>query len=250
MGHSKALRFLFAFALAVPLCVDSLRADRLDVTDRTSVLIKGDQQLAVELGVWNYGKSNPGYSPYPTELGFTVIGTQLDGHPAATLAGSTLEYFTDILFTGWLESLDGTVSFPIYDPHASALGLSLGSMLATRGTMSLGAGTFDTMVLSGWVFLSDQEAQLLFGSNLANYNNAAVFRIKNLGETFTAGLVPGYPLRAAISEPVRGFGPTQTSGITGSITLIHNPEPSTWVLLSGGLIAIVGLAQRRRRLAR
>ena len=245
MGHSKALRFLLAFALGVPLCVLPLRAERIDVTGQTSVSVRTGQQLAVEFGVWNYGKSNPDYSVYPTELSFTVAGTKLDGHPVATLDGSTLSYFPDILFTGWLESLDGSVSFPLYDPPASALGLPLGSMLATLGAVTIGSDTVETMVLSGQIFLSDQEAQLLFGTNLSNYNDAAVFRIKNLGESFTVGFVPGYPLHAAISESVRGYGPVQTSGITGSVTLIHNPEPSTWILLSGGLVGILVFARRR-----
>lgn len=212
--------FARVFALLVAALLP-LAAGCIDVTAQTFAYVHPGAQIEIQFGVWNYGWNNPGYSPYPTEIGLELIG-----QPAA---GS--------LFDGWLESLDGTVSAPF-------------SLSVSPGSFSAGGGsTIDVTVIAGSVFLPEPTSQLLFGANIGNYNSAARFRLLNLGDGFTLGIGPGYTVRNAVSEPgIGGDGPVHTAGITGKV-VVSNPEPSTWLLLVGAIGLLVALHRIRRRVS-
>lgn len=58
-----------------------LAAETIDVTSRTFATLRHGARLSAEFGVWNYGRNNPEYSPYPTGIGLLVIGADLAGVP-------------------------------------------------------------------------------------------------------------------------------------------------------------------------
>jgi hypothetical protein len=192
------------------------------------------EEIDIQFGVWNYGRNNPGSSPYPTQIGLQVLGQ----------AG------TGSLFEGWLESSDGTVSVPFDDPNADLLGLPAGSLLVSPGTFAAGGGApFDVAVVDGFVYLSEAQSQALFGSNIGSYNDAAQIVLLNMGDGFSLGIGPGYTVRNSVSEPgIGGDGPVQTAGITGQIATTA-PEPATWLSVAGALAALGLLARRRHRLS-
>jgi len=201
------------FAASIPLA-----ANAIDVTAETLAYVSPGDEIEILFGVWNYGRNNPGDSPYPTEIGLEIIGQPGTGS----------------LFEGWLESLDGTVSIPF-------------SLLVTPGSFAAGGDPpIDVAVISGTVVISEATSELLFGANIGSYNDAARIRLLNLGDGFTLGIGPGYTVRNAASEPgIGGDGAVHTAGLTGQI-LVSNPEPSTWLTL-GGAIALLGILRRRRR---
>ena len=207
-----------------------LVASRIDVTDRTTAWVHPGASIEIQFGVWNYGWNNPGYSPFPTEIGVQVIGLEGSG----------------FWFWGWVESLDGSVSIPFSDPQADSLGLPPGLLLVRPGSYAAGGQEpMDVAVIAGHVELTPEIAALLFGANLGNYNNAARIQLLNIGYGFAMGIGPGYTVRNAVSAlELGGDGPVRTSGIPGQV-LVSNPEPSTWLTL-GGAVMVLGLALRRR----
>jgi hypothetical protein len=216
---------VLVFAASSPLM-----ADRIDVTGETTAWVHPGALIEIQFGVWNYGWNNPGYSPFPTGIGVQVIG----------MGGSGSQ------FQGWLESMDGSVSIPFSDPQAASLGLSPGLLLVRPGIFASGGHQPRVVaVIAGQVHLTLEIAELLFGANIGNYNNAARIRLENVGQDFTLGIGYGYTTRNAVTSlGLGGDGPVRTSGIPGRI-LVSNPEPSTWLTLGGATI-ILGLALRRR----
>jgi hypothetical protein len=237
-------------AISFPLLLVAsmpLLAGRIDVTGDSSAWVHTGANIEIQFGIWNYGLNNPGYSPYPTQIGVQVTGFQPPS-PAATIPGTTLQYFEGFLFQGWLESLDGSTAVPFYDANAALLGLPEGSILVTPGTFAAGGSTpLDIAVMSAFATLSEGVSEALFGANAGSYSSGALIRLRNLGEGFTIGIGPGYTVQTAVRVPgITGSGPAQTSGITGEVA-IANPEPSTWLTLAGALAA---LAFRMRRSTR
>jgi len=198
----------------------------IDVTNRSFATIGTGHDLAVHFGVWNYGINNPGFEPFPTTIGFQIIGPlEADvglGAGQSSTAGSPVDFG----FNAYLEALDGTVS--IQSPDA---------LIPSLGSLSIQGGSpTQFQILSGSFTLSLFQSQAVFGSNLANFNNAAVIRLHNLGDPFTIGLGSPYSVRDAISEPgISGPGPARTAGIPGEVTL-SIPEPATWMLLAGAIV--------------
>ncbi len=235
-----ATLLLLLLAMSMPVL-----AGRIDVTGDSSAWVHSGATIEIQFGIWNYGLNNPGYSPYPTQIGVQVTGFR-PGSPAATIPGTTLQYFEGFLFQGWLESLDGGIVAPFYDPNAALLGLPEGSLLVTPGTFTSGGSSpIDVAVLAAFLTLPESTSEALFGANAGNYNNAARIRLRNAGAGFTIGIGPGYTVQGAVREPgIAGLGPAQTSGITGQV-VIANPEPSTWLTLAGAL-AIFAILMRRR----
>lgn len=235
----------FARLLPLLLAVSyPLAAGRIDVGDQTFAWVQPGARVEIQFGVWSYGWNNPGYSPYPTQLGLEIIG-QLPSSPAALVPDSTAAYFPGFLFTGWLESLDGTVAVPLYDPNADRLGLPIGTLLLAPGTFAAGGSPLDVAVLAAFVAMPQSTSESLFGPNIGSRTNAARIRLDNIGDGFTLGIGPGYTVRNSVSEPgVAGLGPVQTAGATGQV-VVSNPEPSTWLTLAGA-IALLGFLRRRR----
>src|SRR5438874_2513373 len=158
-----------ALVLCLLACCWPITAGSIDVTGDLFVTIPQGRDLTIQFGVWNYGHNNPGFSPYPTTIGFLALGPPLtDNTPAVQ---------------GWLESLDGTVSVPF----------GSGYLLAMPGAISFGGGTpIDVLTLSGSVSIPLSISEALFGDNFANYNDAAVIRLRNDGLPFTLGLGAPY----------------------------------------------------------
>lgn len=236
------------FARLLPLLIavsSPLAAGRIDVSNQTFAWVHPGAGVEIHFGVWSYGWNNPGYSPYPTQLGLEIIG-QLPSSLAAPIPDSTAAYFPGLLFTGWLESLDGTVSVPLYDPNADRLGLPVGTLLVSPGTFSAGGDSpLDVAVLAAFVSMSQETSEALFGANIGSRTNAALIRLDNIGQGFTVGIGPGYTARNSVSEPgIAGLGPAQTAGTTGQVEVV-NPEPSTWLTLACALV-LLGFLRRRR----
>lgn len=230
--------------LLLGTAVVRLPAGTIDVTEHESVNVRPGARLFIDFGVWSYGANNPGESGYPTALQLMVIAEQ-PGVAPSTVPGSSAQYYEGWLFHAMLESLDGSVSVPFYDPNAALLGLPEGAVLATRGTWSAGGGPpRDVAVLNAFLSMPLAVSEALFGTNLGNYDDAARIRLQNLGAALEVTLGPGYTVRNAISEPgVSGVGNAQTAGLTGRV-MYANPEPATWLLLGAGLALI---ARRVRR---
>lgn len=226
-----------------------LTASSIDITGQPFFTVPSGRDVTIHFGVWNYGRNNPDVSPYPTTVGLLAMGLYPSGYALANLPDTTQSYFPDFLFEGWLEALDGSISIPFQDSGATRLGFGPGILLATPGTISFGGGApVPDITLTGSVSFSLATSQALFGSNIGNYNNAAVIRLRNLGQPLTLGLGAAYPVGSSIWEPgIRGLGATQTSGITGPV-VIPNPEPSTGLMLAGalGLIGLVRGFKKRR----
>ena len=205
-----------------------LMANRVDVTNNTSVWVHTGAYLEFQFGIWNYGKDNPGYSPYPEQIGLQVAGLDVSKY-----LDPALGYYPELAVEGWIYSLDGTVDIP------------LGTLFVTPGTFETGSGdSIGVGVVSTTLYLTDAQSQRLFGNNIGNYSSAATVRLRNVGEGFTLGVSPDYTVHNWISEPgVSGDGPVQTGGITGKVTLA-NPEPGTFLLLGGALI-LLGVVFRR-----
>ncbi len=238
------------FAISVSLLLAAsvpLVAGRIDVTGESSAWVHTGANIEIVFGIWNYGLNNPGYSPYPTQVGVQVTGFRPDS-PAAMIAGTTLQYFDGFVFQGWLESMDGTTAVPFRDPNAELLGLPEGSLLVMPGTFTAGGSSpLDVAVISAFATLSEAASEALFGANAASYDGGARIRLRNLGSGFTIGIGPDYTVRSAVREPgIAGLGPAQTSGITGQV-VIANPEPATWLTLAGALAALVVWRRRTAR---
>jgi hypothetical protein len=213
----------FVLLSALPLAAGSV-----DVTDQSLAPVHQGAGVSIDFGVWNYGLDNPGSSPYPESFGFSVI-IQDPEAATANAPGSTAAYYPGYLFQGWVESLDGSVSVPLYDPLAAQLGSNPGALLVEPGAFdSGGAPQLSIGVLFAMVNLSPEMAQALFGSSFM-----ARIVLRDLGPAIVLGIGPGYTVGDAVSEPdVTGTGPYTVAGITGTV-MVDNPEPATWTLAAG-----------------
>jgi hypothetical protein len=230
---------LAALVSALPLA-----AGIVDVTDQLFAPVHSGATITVDFEVSTYGKNNPDVSPYPTGLDVNVL-CEDPGSAEAKVPGSTARYYPGYLFQGWVESLDGAVSEPLYDPLAARLGFRPGTLLLTPGVFDAGgAPELAVGVISGTANLSSAQAEALFGSEFS-----ARIILKNLGLPVVLGIGSDSVVRNAISEPdVRGFGPRSVAGITRIVT-VSNPEPGTWMLTAGAaaLLLIKVLRSRRGR---
>ena len=242
---TKAFRAIPLFTL---LCIEPSHAAAVDLTAVPFATLGPGQTMTFEFGVWNYGLNNPGYSPYPTSIGFQALGLYPEGAATAQLPGTSQVYLTGYVFEGFLESLDGSVSVPLVDSLAARLGFEPGFLIAVPSTICNNAGCpQETMSVLGTASFSLETSTALFGPNLNNYQDAAVIVLRNLGQPFVLGLGDPYTVgQSFIISGVSGAGPVQTAGIRGTVT-ISNPEPSTFLLCGGALAAVVLLRYRNRR---
>jgi hypothetical protein len=238
----QASKLVLLLALATPAL-----ASVVDVTTEELARVHCGALIDAYFGVWNYGQNNPDVSPYPTTVGVQILGQVSSWFPeAVAVPDTTASYFPGLVFEGWLESLDGTITVPLFDPNASRLGLPVGTVVATPGTYQAGGQSVDVAVLAATAYMSEEMSELLFGSNVGNYDNAARIHLRNVGLAFIAGIGPGYTVQQSVLEPgVSGAGGTQTAGLTGHV-LVSNPEPATWLLVVGAL-AVVGWRVTRSR---
>jgi hypothetical protein len=175
-----------------------------------------------------------------------VTGIAPQGETPVYLPGSTSEYFGSLLFQGWLESLDGSVSVPLLDPQAAALLGQPSALLVRPGLVATGsADPWDAAVITASLSIPPEVSEALFAGNVSSGVGARI-RLLNIGGWFTVGGEPGHTVRDAVSVTgITGEGPVQTGGITGTV-LLENPEPSTIALFGIGLALIFFVARRAR----
>lgn len=227
----------------VVVTATSAVAGTIDLTGQGSFVLSHGQEMTVEFSVWNYGYNNPGVSPYPTSLGFQLLGANPEGAQLAMVPGSNSRYFPDFLLQGTLESLDGTAFAPLGSTAAANLGLASGSLVLAPAVFYSSAGSIPVAAVDAEAALSLTLSEQIFGPNVASRQSSALLVLRNLGADLTIGIGNGVPLSSAISEPsIAGIGSVQTSGITNRITLTEVPEPGTIALTfvmvfgTGGLI--------------
>jgi len=216
-----------------------LAAGRIDVSDYAFAEVHQGATIIADFGISNYGVNNPGYSAYPTGFCLRLI-TQEPGEEAEAIPGSTAEYFDDYAFRGWVESLDGEVSAPLYDPRAASLGFEEGTLLLTPGILN---GTRAVGVVAGSASLTSQISEELFGPQFS----ARIF-LKNLGPSVTLGMGGENVVRnAVLVTGVAGAGPRRVAGVVRTVT-VANPEPATWALAAGAAALLLAPLRARLRM--
>jgi hypothetical protein len=225
---------MLRFALLVLLAQLPVTAGSVDITNESFALFGHGDSLTIEAGVWNYGMHNPGISPYPTGIGFSLVATN-PGVPAAALPESTAQYYPGYLFDGSIRSLDGSVTAPLEDPVAELLGLGPGKLVLVPGDFYAGGASDQPVgVISGSANLTLENAQALFGSSFM-----AEIVLRNLGPDVLLGLGDGYTIRNSVTVPgVTGMGDASVGGIPGS-AFIETPELGTGVLAAIGAAALI-----------
>ncbi len=204
----------------------------IDITSSALVQVHTGGSVTAEFGVGNYGRNNPGFSPYPFTVGLLVTGQVPQGVAGESLPGSSQLYFPAIVFEAYLESMDGSISVPFIDSNATRLGLGPGHVIAVLGEFSASGTTVQVANLRASVGIPLSTSEALFGSNVGSSTSSARIRLVSLGAPFWLGIGDPYTVGQSIAEPgIRGLGPVQTAGLPGVVTL-QNPEPSTGALLT------------------
>lgn len=199
-------------------------------------------ELTVDFAMPGFNPANPG-ALFPTTIGLEIVGTVPAGSATALIPGSSQSYFTSILAEASLESLDGSVSLPLFDADSWRLGLTTGTLVAD----STGG---DTFMISAQVAVSLNASEAIFGNT-----GQAQFVIQNLGSAFTIGLGPGYSLSNAILAPLTANnGSVETAGYLQSTQIISPanssivgvPEPATLGIAAAGCTLLFWLRRRIR----
>jgi hypothetical protein len=243
MKHSAI--FALLYVSLVPL-----HAGNIDVTTDSQVTVQEGESLIVGLGVWNYASQAAAAglaSPYPTEISFTLGGLPV-GLLTSTIPGSSATYTPGLLFSATLESLDGTVSVPLFDSNAALLGLPDGDLVLGSGFRSGGSYSGPISVLSATVMLTSAEsAELFSAAALEPWSEAFVIRLANVGEDVTFGY-SGSPITGALSASLSSENGTLSVGAMPiQVELQNCPEPGTLGLLLMGLMASLWLKWRANR---
>jgi hypothetical protein len=189
-------------------------------------------EMTVRFSIPNWSSTNSA-AEIPALIELQLMGPTPTGSTLASIPGSTSEYYSGILLKGWIQSLDGKVSSPLFDANAARLGLSQGSLVAEA---LYGAGT----MIDGEAYLSQNLAESLFGTS-----GQAVFLIQNLGKNVTIGLGDGYGLSNAVLTPITSASYQQTSGSNQQLQVSSAvPEPALWGAVAASLVLF--FAMRRR----
>jgi len=158
----------------------------------------------------------------------------------ASLPGTSGVYMPGILFTGTIESQNGSVSITLADPDAARLGLPTGDMLLTPGSRSGGSYSGPIDLLSAGVTISSQESAALFSSG------EAVIELHNVGAGITFGY-PGSSLGNDFTASLISSNGAQSVGaqvLQVECVRTNAPEPGTIGLL---IIGLTILAARLRK---
>jgi hypothetical protein len=227
---------IFSLFFALPLM-----AGAIDVFPDSLVTMNAGDILVVQAGSSNYTFNATRYgisSPYPGQVWLMFGGLPASG-PLAPVPGTSMVYTTGILFSGALESMDGSIVIPVVDPSAQRLGLPAGDMLLEPSYRSGGSYTGPTSVLTASVAISSPEAAALFGSG------EFLLRIRDLSGTMTFGFA-GSPIAGAVSiSMISADGSFSVGAVPQSANLQPAPEPGTVALLLLGLPFTMLWARRR-----
>ena len=178
---------------------------------------------------------------YPTEVELLLGSLPLDG-PVAPIPGTSGVYLQGYLFAGDMESLDGSVSIPLFNPAAARLGLPTGDLLLTPGSVSGGTYSGPVDLLTAEVSLTPSEISAIFSQS------EFVIDLQNIGAPVTFGY-PGTPITQDFETALI----TNDGGSIGahalSINALGAPEPGTVGFVIIGL-TILGTRFARRRASR
>jgi hypothetical protein len=215
-------------------------ASIINVTSDSQVTLDTGESLVFDISS-GYSSGGPG-STYPDEIEMLLGGMPLGG-PVASIPGTSGVYMTGFLFSGALESQDGSVSIPLTDPDATRLGLPNGDMLLNPGSRSGGSYSGPLDLLSAEVTIGAQQDAALFGTGDVRID------IENIGANYTFG----YPSSTIASEFSASLFTQDCSQSVGAqvrtVELVTAPEPGTIGLLIIGL-TIIGTRLGRMRAAR
>jgi len=239
--NKRIVRFsLFAILLASIASATS----PISVTNSALVTLQTNDSLLFSISS-DYSSSGDG-STYPAEIEMLLGGMPIGG-PVASIPGTSGVYVSGILFSGTLESQDGSLSIPLTDADATRLGLPAGDILLTPAARSGGSYTGPIDLLSAEVTLSPRDAAALFASG------EAVIDLRNTGAALTFGY-SGVPIGNDFSASLIGTGGEQSEGArVMQVECVHAnaPEPGTLGLLILGLTIVatrLGKAMQRDKL--
>jgi hypothetical protein len=225
--NNRTARFLLLALLLAPIAT----ASTLNVTNDSQVTLDTNDSLLFYISS-DHSSCSHG-STYPGEIEMLLGGMPLGG-PVASIPGTSGVYMPGILFSGTLESQDGSISIPLTDSDATRLGLPAGDMLLTPGSRSGGSYSGPIDLLSADVTISSQEAAALFSSG------EAVIDLHNIGADITFGY-PGSPIASDFTASLISPDGSQSVGArVMKVECIHTntPEPGTIGLLIIGLTII------------
>jgi len=220
------------YLLSALLLASIATASNINITSNSQVILQTNDSLLVYI-------SSDG-SSYPGDIE-TILGSMPLGGPVAFIPGTSGVYMPGILFTGTLESQNGSDSIPLTDADAARLGLPAGDMLLTPGSHSGGSYSGAIDLLSAEVTLSSQEAAALFASG------EAVIDLHNLGAAITFGY-PGSSIANDFSASLISSDGGQSVGArVMKVECVHTntPEPGTIGLLIIGLTILAGRLAKR-----
>jgi hypothetical protein len=207
-------------------------ATTLDVTNNSQVTLGTNASLLFYI-------SSSALSSAPGEIEILLGGMPLGG-PVASIPGTSGVYLPGILFSGTLESLNGSISIPFIDSDARRLDLPPGDMLLTPGSRSGGSYSGPIDLLSAEATINSTEAALLASGEV-------VIDLTNAGAPITFGY-SGSSIATAFSASV--FTGSESMGAqVDRVECSNAPEPGTIGLLIIGLTLIctrVGLARARQ----
>jgi hypothetical protein len=239
---------LFGFALFF-VSILPLSGDSIDVSSDSLVTLQNNNSLIFDLGMWNYAEqaSNDGLaSPYPAEISVMLAGLPVDA-ATSPISGTSAVYTPGILFSGDLESVDGSVVIPLVDCNAALLGLPTGDMVLTNGYTSGSSYSGPISLLTASVVLSSAEAADLFAAgSLDPWSESFVLRLNNIGGNITFGY-PGASIEDASSASLSSADGTLSVGaVPLQADLRATPEPGSVGLLLIGLAVIAAITARSR----
>jgi len=191
-------------------------ASSINIIADSQVTSQPGSSLTVYLSS-DYALYAPAGSPFPGE-----ISVLLGGLPVSAPAAS------GVVFTGTLESLDGSVQIP----------LSAGDLSLMTGYRSGGSYTGPTSELAATVNIPAPEAQALFSP--AEF----VVQFHDLSGDFAFGY-PGSTIGSAFSASLIAPDGSLSVGARPMVINLNNvPEPGTLGLLIAGLILMVPWRKR------
>ena len=225
------MKNLTAPLLLVALVLASIApatASTINVTNDSLVTLQTNDNLLFYIS----DNSSGGHgSTYPGEIEM-LLGSMPLGGPVSSIPGTSGVYMPGILFTGTLESQDGSISIPLTDSDATRLGLPAGDMLLTPGSRSGGSYSGPIDLLSADVTISSLEAAALFASG------EVVIDLHNTGAAITFGY-PGSPIASDFTASLISPDGSQSVGASVmKVECVHTPEPGTIGLLIIGLTII------------
>ena|ERR1017187_3957171 len=223
--NNRTARFLLLALLLAPIAT----ASTLNVTNDSQVTLDTNDSLLFYISS-DHSSCSHG-STYPGEIEMLLGGMPLGG-PVASIPGTSGVYMPGILFSGTLESQDGSISIPLTDSDATRLGLPAGDMLLTPGSRSGGSYSGPIDLLSADVTISSLEAAALFASG------EVVIDLHNTGAAITFGY-PGSPIASDFTASLISPDGSQSVGASVmEVECVHTPEPGTIGLLIIGLTII------------